>query len=123
LKDGSAFAENVNAGDCNTLDITGRLWMDVEFAVRCYVFPGPGDLQLRFVHKYGTETLVDGGNIKMKINDSAFTPVDGSAFSENSCSETLATQNEGNSNPLSGEAVKSDLSLTRAHMNGLFEWC
>eukprot|EP00978_Attheya_sp_CCMP212_P033521 scaffold135561_cov52-Attheya_sp.AAC.1 len=124
----SAFASNLNTSCSDVTDFlrgfSGRLWLDIIFEVPCYVFEGPGDLQMSFVHQYDIESEWDGGIVKISINNNEFTLIKNSTFSENGYNEQLKTEFDGNINPLEGldafsgksdGYVTSDLSLTRAY--------
>ena len=99
----AAFAENLNLGDSNTVDTSGRLWLDMKFNVPCYICAGSelnaGQVILSFTHYIDVESGYDDGNIKMAINNQDFTLVRGGAAEENGYTETLVDQNHGSSNP------------------------
>lgn len=58
--------------------------------------------QLRFDHYVATEANYDGGNVKMSVDGGEFVVIPASAYAFNAPG-TLASEAEGNTNPLAGE--------------------
>jgi len=70
----------------------------------------PTDLHfptLAFTHLVGTEPLVDGGNLEIRVGDGDWQPIPAGALYHNGYNQVLATAAQGNTNPLAGEPAFS----------------
>jgi Zn-dependent metalloprotease len=99
----TAFAEDINGGDCGggAGDISGVMRLESP----SIAVPNTAQLSPRvtFEHYVATETGWDGGNIKISINGGVFSLIPASAFQFNAYNATLQTVAAGNTNPLAGE--------------------
>ena len=62
-----------------------------------------GDFELAFNHYVSTEPNWDGGNIKIRINNTAWTIIPASAFTNNPYNGSVNTAAAGNDNPMEGQ--------------------
>lgn len=65
--------------------------------------PGGGVRKLSFQHYMATEPGYDGGNVKISVNGRAFKVIPEAAYLYNGPKTTLATEADGNTNPLAGQ--------------------
>lgn len=66
---------------------------------------GGRNLRLAFEHYVATEGGWDGGNVKISVNGKRFKVIPRAAYTFNSPNGSLFSQEEGNSNPMAGEAA------------------
>ena len=65
--------------------------------------PRGGARKLSFQHYMATEPGYDGGNVKISVNGKKFTVIPKWAYLYNGPTTTIATEADGNTNPLAGE--------------------
>ena len=88
-------------GDCNT---------DLQNGIMRLVSPEitmpdvtAGTYEIAFNHYVATELNWDGGNIKVRVNNAAWTIVPASAFIHNGYNDAINTAAAGNDNPMEGQ--------------------
>lgn len=64
-----------------------------------------GDFEMSFMHYIATESNWDGANIKYSLNGGLWTLLPLSAFTQNGYNGFINPQNQGNDNPMAGEAA------------------
>ena len=64
-----------------------------------------GTYEMSFNHYIATEPNWDGGNLKVRVNNSAWTIVPASAFINNAYNDAINTAAAGNDNPMEGQAA------------------
>lgn len=69
--------------------------------------PAGGELRMAFDHYMASESLYDGGNVKISVNGGAWVTVQAGDFIYNPYNRTLLTNAEGNNNPLAGQPAFS----------------
>ena len=95
-----AYAPAPDAGSCSG----GEDDLSSSNAITSPVVAVPGGKarRLQFRHYVATETGFDGGNVKIKVNGGRFEVIPASAYLFNAPT-TLASEAEGNTNPLAGQ--------------------
>ena len=93
----SAFAPDLNAGDCISDIEAGAVSLDSP----TITLPAGAPPHVAFDHWVATESGWDGGNVKVSVNGGAWTLVPGTAYSFNSYNDEII--GGGNDNPLNGE--------------------
>jgi len=99
----AAFAAGPDAGTCSNGagDISG---VSLLTSPSINIPANQGALRLTFDHYIASEAGFDGGNVKISVNGGGFQLVPASAFVFNEYNTTLATQQQGSTNPLRGQA-------------------
>ena len=98
----AAFASNPDIGDCVNSYENGVLHLDSP--ILNFPVGTTGDLILAFDHMIASEDTWDGGNVKYKKNNGAWTLIPASAFIANPYNGTLRPT-IGSDNPLAGQAA------------------
>jgi Zn-dependent metalloprotease len=103
---GVAYAPDLGDGDCSgdAADISGR---DSIVSPAISVPVSGKSPRLSFDHYVATEAGYDGGNVKLKVGNGAFTVIPDAAFVFNGYNETLETAAADNTNPMAGEPAFS----------------
>jgi len=98
----AAFGIDPDAGNCDggAGDVSGVMRMESPAIV---IPSGYAPPRLAFDHYVATEAGWDGGNLKISINDGAYTVVPPAAYTFNPYNMTLQTAAAGNTNPLAGQ--------------------
>jgi hypothetical protein len=96
-----AYAPATDAGQCT--GGVGDISSVDALASPTVVLPRGAARRLVFQHNVATEAGYDGGNVRIKIGDGAWQLVPDEAWLFNAPNTTLATGDEGNTNPMAGE--------------------
>ncbi|WP_353719795.1 M4 family metallopeptidase [Dyadobacter sp. 676] len=96
-----AYGIDYTGGDCNTNLQNGLIRL--ESPVITIPAGTAGNLNLAFDHYVDMEDTWDGGNIKYKINNGAWTLLPASAFTANPYNNFLNYASAGNDNPLASQ--------------------
>ena len=75
-----------------------------------------GAAGVTFRHYVATEPRYDGGNVKVAVNQGAFTVVPAAAYVFNAYNDTLLSAASGNTNPMGGQAAWS--GADQGHASG-----
>ena len=96
-----AFAVDPNTGSCggDANDISSR----DSIASPAVTFPTGQSPRLVFDHYVASEAGWDGGNVKVSVNDGAFTQVPNAAYVFNAPNSALNTAAAGNTGPMAGQ--------------------
>ena len=128
----AAFVANIDEGDCASDDESGALNLDSP----PIVIPASAEVpQISFHHWYHTEYGWDGGNLKISVNNGAFTLIPASAIEFGAYNDTLFPaldefEVEYNTNPLAGEDAytgpeegesETGWELVRVNLQGIAE--
>ncbi len=97
------FATNPIIGDCVN-DLENGI-MRLESPIITLPNIDTGHFDMSFDHYVATENRWDGGNLKYNLNATEWLLVPAEAFSTNAYNDDLNAENQGNNNPMSGEAA------------------
>ncbi|MBI1826381.1 MAG: M4 family metallopeptidase [Planctomycetes bacterium] len=101
------YCDDPDVGDCHDNDESGlHSLISPEIKLQ-------GDLRsprIRFTHHFATEGGFDGGQVKIRVNGSAWFLIPGSAFLFNPYTGPLNRVNQGSTNPLAGTEGWSGVS-------------
>jgi Zn-dependent metalloprotease len=99
----TAYAPDPQGGNCGSA--VGNLSSSNSLISPKITMPKKGakNGRLTFNHYVATELGYDGGNVKISVNGGAFKLVKPGAFEFNSYNASLASADEGNSNPLASQ--------------------
>jgi Zn-dependent metalloprotease len=95
-----AFDASPDEGDCS--GAAGDISSSNGIVSPQVKLPAKGAQKLTFQHYMATEPGFDGGNVQISVNGKAFKPVKAAAYLYNE-PDTLASEAEGNTNPLAGQ--------------------
>lgn len=96
-----AFGPAPDEGDCSAA--AGDISSADGITTPKITMPRGGDRKLSFQHYMATEPGYDGGNVKISVNGKRFEVIPAGAYLYNGPKTTLATEADGNTNPLAGE--------------------
>ena len=102
----AAFADNT--GDANACGANSSADHAGRFSITSGELIAPAEipsLQLRFDHYVATETLDDGGNVRVSVNDGPFVSIPAADYLFNAPNATLRDGNNGPDNPKKNQAA------------------